>query len=308
MKMPNYYETLNLANSASADEIKVSYSILTKMFGADQDMAKELNTAISILGDVASRAEYDRQMTAAMNKKAAQSELPVGLPQLPVFDKKKSVNKKIAAKVLSIEDTIAFNQRQRDSLNELRNDLSSKITAIACSIAIVACILGGIATNMDTLARLNLGFGDAAPSSYVRPATAPNGSAFPEKSDYIAGYNIGTNQGASSLMVVNSKNDNDVYLKLLSLDAAKPTIVRHVYIKGGSDFNLENLSPGRYEIQYLDLVAGQGGKSEIFTVAESKTEIGSEVSRLSLTLKTAVDGVLRVEKVSIEEFNSLASI
>lgn len=309
-KLPNHYEALNVSNTASPEEVQASYNILRKMFGADQSMAAELDAAYTVLKGTATRAAYDRMMVEAMNKKVSHSVLP----PLPIIatatataTKKK---KKVTAKALSLEATIDFSNRQRQSLKEVDADLSSKIMKIACSIAIVGSILLGIATNKDTLSRLSfMGLQDVTDTTYVRPLTAPNGTAFPAISGYIANYEVGSNLGTSTLNVSNSKNDNDVYLKLLTVEENKKAVVRHVFIKARTDFKLEQLAPGKYEVQYLDLVAGQGGKSEIFTVTDSKSILGAtETISLSLNLKTAVDGVLRVEKVSIQEFNSLASL
>jgi hypothetical protein len=145
-------------------------------------------------------------------------------------------------------------------------------------------------------------------SSYVRPAMAPNGIAFPETSSYLAGYQVGKNDGNTSLVVNNAKNESDVYLKLVSIDGNNSSTVRHVFVKAKTEFTLENLSTGKYEIQYLDLVAGLAGKSELFSVDQAKTDLGIKTTTLSVNLKTAVDGVLKVQNISVEEFNSLASL
>jgi hypothetical protein len=81
-----------------------------------------------------------------------------------------------------------------------------------------------------------------------------------------------------------------------------------VFIKAGSDFVIEKLSEGKYEIQYQDLSVGQVGRSETFEVTETKTEKGVDATLLSVRLKTAVNGVLRVERVPESEFNSIASL
>jgi hypothetical protein len=314
--MPNYYETLNVSINSSFAEVQASYNVLKKMFGADQSFANELDTAMSILSNVDSRAAYDRMMTEAMNKKAALSQVPVELPPLPVempaapvAMKVKSKKKIKSHKPVNIDNVIAFDLNQRKSLKELNGGLASKLVGIACSIAVVAVIMIGITTKQELLSRVGfLGLDEITSVSYERPATAPNGQAFPEVSGYIAGYEQRNNIGISTLVVNNTKNDNDVYFKLVSLEGERAIISRHVMIKAKSEFTIDKLSPGKYEIQYLDLVAGKAGRSEVFTVTEIVNANGSEASRLSVKLKTAINGVLRVESVTVDEFNKLASI
>ncbi len=298
MSLQNHYETLNVARNASALEILASYNILKKMFGADPQMATELDQAVTVLSDEAARSAYDQLMVRAMNKKAALSELPKELPPLPVM------------MTVPMEEMIATQIRERKDLNELNKDVTSRFLAIACSLVIVASAIFAISSNKDVLSRIGLmTMEDIVQSQYVRSATAPNGQAFPETTSYIAGYEILENTGKSTLAIENMKNESDVYLKLLSHKNGKVGVARHVLIKAGSNFTVDNLSIGKYEIQYLDLTAGKGGRSEIFTVTESKTEAGTEiVSRLSVRLKTAVNGVLRVEKVSTKAFDSLAAL
>ncbi len=297
MSLQNHYETLNVARTASVLEIVASYNILKKMFGGDPDMAKELDQAVEVLRDEQARSAYDQLMVRAMNKRAAMSQVPTELPPLP------------QAKI-SIETLTASFGRDRAGLKELNNDVTSKFLAIACSLVIVASVVFAVSSNKDLVSRMSiLSIDDFMTSEYVRPVAAPNGQAFPEVSSYIAGYEVLENTGKSTLDIDNLKSESDVYLKLLSHKDGKIGVARHVLVKAGSTFTIADLSIGEYEIQYLDLSVGKGGRSEMFTVTESKSAIGTEVvSRLSVKLKTAVNGELRVERVTVKEFDSLASL
>lgn len=299
--MPNYYETLNVARTASSLEILASYNILKKMFGADPAMAAELDTAVMVLKDDATRAAYDRMVVEAMNKRAARSEVPVELPPLPVVEEKVAI---------PLSKLAEFDRRDLQEREEMRKDWGTRILAIACSLAIVVGGILAVTSKADLLSRVGfLSLEDISPAAYTRPALAPNGQPFPEVTSYLNGYEVLENSGKSSLNIQNAKNESDVYLKLLSHKEGKVGVARHVYVKAGTDFTVDKLSPGKYEIQYLDLSIGKGGRSEIFEVTEGKSAIGTdEVSRLTVRLKTAINGVLRVEKVSVEEFNSVAAL
>lgn len=294
MSLPNYYETLNVARTASALEILASYNILKKMFGGDPAMATELDLAVTVLKDATARAAYDRKMVEAMNKRAARSEVPLELPPVP---------EEIAP--VPLAKLIEFDRRDLSAREEMSKDLASKILAIACSVAILAGVVFAVSSNKDAISRMGfLTIEEMFPSNdYVRPANLP------EVTGYMPETQILENTGKSSISVENNKGDSDVLLKLLSHKDGKIGVVRQLYVKAGSTFTIDTVSPGKYEIQYMDLTVGKAGRSEVFEVTETKLASGAdEVSRFTVRLKTAVNGVLRVEKVESKEFNSLASL
>lgn len=64
--MTNYYETLEIEQTASADEVKRAYKRLANKYHPDKptgnaDKFKEINTAYDTLGDAQKRAMYDSQ-------------------------------------------------------------------------------------------------------------------------------------------------------------------------------------------------------------------------------------------------------
>ncbi len=279
--LSSHYETLNVSKDASQDEIRASYVSLCKMFHSDATMVAELSRSFEILKAAAVETE-------------TLPELPA-LPEIPV--------------VTNISEILEMKRRQREEQDREASRGSS--LKVAAMIALVVGISAfGIFSYKNTLSRIKVldVEGIIAKTTYVRPLTAPNGSAFPETTSYVSCYALGKNDGNSSLLVNNTKNDHDVYLKLISLDNNKSAAVRHVLIKGKTDFKIENLATGNYEIQYMDLVAGLVGRSIIFSVEESKTETGIKATNLVVNLRTAISGVLNVENVSIAEFNSLASL
>lgn len=297
MNTTNYYETLNVSKTASSLEIMASYNILKKMFGADPVMASELDEAVQVLKDDAARAAYDRKMVEAMNKRAARSQVPTELPPIPEMPE--------MASPVPLEKLIEFDRRDQMAREEMNKDLASKILAIACSIAILAGVVFAVANNRDAISRMGfMSLDEIFPSNeYVRP------TGLPEVTGYMPETQVLENTGKSSISIENSKGDSDVLLKLLSHKDGKVGVARQIFVKAGSSFNIDTVSPGKYEIQYMDLKVGKAGRSEIFEVTEVKLPSGvDEVSRFTVKLKTAVNGVLRVEKVEVKEFNSLAAL
>lgn len=318
-KFVNHYETLNVPSEASLETIRASYHNLCKIFHPDLNpqmedglfMIEELTKSYEVLKDVNARQDYDMVYLLEMRRKSTRNVVaPVQmqvveekLPALPVVDEK-------------IQDTKNHNPhefleiRQRQMMEKKESSGSSFKVAALAALAMIGVLFVGYTVPTTSLSRIKFVDFDRLMSSskYVRPTMAPNGQAFPEASGYVSGYEQGKNDGASSLLVSNSKNDNDVYLKLISIEENKVSTVRHVFVKGRSDFKIENLSTGKYEVQYMDLAAGLAGKSEVFAVVDSKTDLGVKSTNLSVTLQTAVNGVLKVQNISIEDFHSLASL
>lgn len=336
-KFVNHYEILNVSNTASLEEIRASYRALCKMFHPDLNpnmadgilMIEELTKSYEVLKDADQREDYDLVYLVEMRRHSARSvqaapAAPVQrqvqqlapvvekLPDLPALP--------LVEEVVKVAKVIAISEAKNEALdNHIRNLVESKRaqpvsglkTAAVAAIAIIGISLMALAIPAKTLSRISVFNIEKiiSQSSYVRPVTAPNGVAFPETSSYISGYEIGKNDGQSSLMVNNAKNANDVYLKLVSIEGDKVSTIRHVLVKGKTDFKIENLSTGKYEIQYLDLVAGLAGKSEIFSVEETKTDLGTtKTTSLSVNLQQATNGVLRIQNISMDEFNKLASL
>lgn len=281
-KLSGHYETLNVSKDSSQEEIRASYITLCKMFQSEAVMIAELTKSYEVLKN-SHKAEIER------------------LPELPITVVVEENNSKI----------IELASRQREtSLKADEGGISSRIVAAIAAIAILGGLAVALTTPNSTISRLRL----TSPaemisqSKYVRPMLAPNQMPFPTTTSYLAGYEIKNNQGGSSVYVDNTKNENDVYLKLLSVEGKRVTAVRHVLIKGKTDFKLENLLTGKYEIQYMDLVSGLAGRSIVFSVEDKATEFGVKSSSLEVKLKTTTNGALGVENVSMDDFNSLASL
>lgn len=328
-KFVNHYEILNVSNTATLEEIRASYRALCKMFHPDLNpnmadgilMIEELTKSYEVLKDADQREDYDLVYLVEMRRHSARS-VQTQVQQLaPVIEKLPDLPAlPIVEEVVKVQKVIAKAEAKNEALeNHIRHLVESKKaqpgsalkTAAVAAIAIIGISLMALAIPAKTLSRISVFNIEKiiSQSSYVRPATAPNGVAFPETSSYISGYEIAKNDGQSSLMVYNAKNANDVYLKLISIEGEKVSTVRHVLIKGKTDFKIENLSTGKYEIQYLDLVAGLAGKSEIFSVEETKTDLGTtKTTSLSVNLQQATNGVLRIQNISMDEFNKLASL
>jgi hypothetical protein len=110
----------------------------------------------------------------------------------------------------------------------------------------------------------------------------PQGRPWPRNSGYLAGFFAFNDDGLSTLKIDNALNSNSVYVKIYDLDANRP--VRQVFIRDRGTVTLRNLSPGRYEMRYRNLLTGQLAASPEFELHEVPTAQGLEISRLTMTL------------------------
>lgn len=139
-------------------------------------------------------------------------------------------------------------------------------------------------------------------STYVRPATAPNGTAWPSNASYVAGYPIENANGYSNVTVDNTQNDSDVFAKLVSLSGETAYPVRQLYVPARQQFTLNQVTAGKYDIRYRDLNTGGLSRSESFEVAENYTGDGVEYSNFTMTLYKVASGNMQTYGLPEAEF------
>ncbi|MGY1520248.1 hypothetical protein ACW5DW_07410 [Luteimonas sp. A482] len=151
------------------------------------------------------------------------------------------------------------------------------------------------------------GQGPGAPApvpatAYFRPNHAPDDTPWPKRAEYLARYSIGNNDGHSNVTVDNTRNDSDVFAKLVSLngDIARP--VRHFFIPAGSRFTMNQVTAGAYDIRYRDLESGALTRSEPFDVEERRTVEGIEYSEMTMTLYKVDGGNFETYDLAEDEF------
>ena len=136
----------------------------------------------------------------------------------------------------------------------------------------------------------------------VRSPAAPNGSPWPATAAYVKGYPIDNNDGHSKVTVDNSRNDSDVFVKLVSLDNETTYPVRQFFIPAHARFTMNKVTAGRYDIRYRDLESGGLSRSEAFDVEETHTDEGIQFSEISMTLYKVQDGNFQTYDLADSEF------
>lgn len=140
-----------------------------------------------------------------------------------------------------------------------------------------------------------------AKPKYVKPSSAPNGQPWPSIG-YVKGYPQLNTEGLSNVTVDNSKNDSDVFVKLVSLNTAKAYPVRQFYIPAFGKFTLNKVTAGNYDIRYRDLSSGGLSRSEAFDLEETPTYNGTQYSNLTMTLYKVQNGNMQTYGLSEAEF------
>lgn len=139
-------------------------------------------------------------------------------------------------------------------------------------------------------------------SVYVRPTTAPNGKPWPLSAGYIKGYQRLNSKGLSSVTVDNSKNDSDVFVKLVHITGENSYPVRHFYIPAFRKFTVKSVTPGTYDIRYRDLNSGNLSRSESFSLEEIETYQGVQYGDITMTLYKVANGNMQTYGLSELEF------
>jgi hypothetical protein len=144
----------------------------------------------------------------------------------------------------------------------------------------------------------------AAPQkpAYVRPATAPNGQPWPATAAYVKGYKRLHTGGLSTVTVDNSRNDSDVFVKLVSLDGPQAYPVRTFFIPARGTFTLNKVKAGTYDVRYRDLDSGALSRSESFELEEIGMANGTQFSNLTMTLYKVQHGNMKTYGLSEAEF------
>ncbi|SDO91932.1 DnaJ domain-containing protein [Ralstonia sp. 25mfcol4.1] len=137
---------------------------------------------------------------------------------------------------------------------------------------------------------------------YTRPAMTPRGMPWPDHSGYLPGYPVLNGNGLSTLTVDNSGSASDVLLKLVAVDGNAPLPVRTSFVRGGSSFTMENISPGAYDLRYQSLDSGEIFRSERFDLSEIREAAGTSANRNVFKLYAVPGGTSRSVTISEREF------
>ncbi|MFQ6403237.1 J domain-containing protein [Methylophilus sp. 'Pure River'] len=138
--------------------------------------------------------------------------------------------------------------------------------------------------------------------AYTRPLEDPNGNEWPDFPTYVDGYPQLRTNGKSKVTVDNNRNDSDVFVKLYALQNNGAAPVRVFFIPAHSDFTVENITAGEYDLRYQNLDSGKLSRSESFVAKERQTDEGIEFSVFTMTLYKVANGNMHTYALDEDEF------
>ena len=132
---------------------------------------------------------------------------------------------------------------------------------------------------------------------------ASNGERWPQASGYVHGFPILNADGGSQLVIDNTKNNFDVFLKLVALTGNEPKSVRSIFVLAHGQFTARRIDSGTYEARYRQLKSGALMKSATFVFDETAIAGGTRYSIVTLEVHAAPDESANAYSLSEEEFD-----
>lgn len=121
------------------------------------------------------------------------------------------------------------------------------------------------------------------------------------KNGYLKGAKFLFNKGLSSFTVDNTQGSVDAEVGLYAANIR----VRSFYVRQGTSFTAEKLSPTDYRMRYKIVTAGKAHvylARDVFTLSETPTETGTRFSRVTVSLYNVKDGNMHTDEVPEGQF------
>ncbi len=307
--MPNvhsHYENLKVARDASPDAIRAAYRALTRKHHPDrhpdsaeaQRIMAVINVAYAVLSDPAKRREHDLWIL--------QVERPTARP----VRTRHTLHAPTAGRAASAAATESERRDRQDRLHRrvaaYKDHLLKHRLAYACAAGVT---LGLAVVSGRALLEPGLGAQITATGAvvqrhtgYVRPPNAPNGHAWPARSGYVDGYPQLNRGGLSDVTIDNSRNDADMFAKLVSLDGPTPLPVRTVFVAAHVRLRIVGLSIGTYDLRYRNLATGGLLRAPAFILEEVPASGAAQHSVTTVPLYAAGAGNMQTYELGEADF------
>jgi hypothetical protein len=286
-----HYDNLRVARNAPPEVIRAAYKTLSQKYHPDRNSDKDaarvmqiLNASFAVLSDPVQRMAHDQWIAEQEDSRrpAAASAQPRATSPTPRA--KGTTLGSVVMTVLSLAVRFWF--------------------LLLIGGLVVWSALKPVAPPPAGPKPYNAAPAAQAPAvaAYRRPALAPNGEPWPAMAGYVGGYAQLNEGGLSSVTIDNTRNDSDVFAKLVSLEGAEAYPARQIFIPAYGQFTLEGVTAGRYDVRYRDLVTGGLSRSEDFTLEEIATADGTQYTELSMTLYKVQQGNMQTFGLREDEF------
>jgi hypothetical protein len=297
MKVHSHYDNLKVSRDAPPEVIRAAYKSLAQKYHPDRNrdpraaqIFKLINAAYDVLSDPAARADHDdwlarkeREAAPAARRDASTARAPepaaaAARPQRPPPARTgpgRRMLGRVPLRVWLLIGVIAWL-----GISELTKHMHAPDKVNGAAPPPVETPAGSYTPPSPGAIPLT-----KDGPRYVRPAFAPNGLAWPERAAYLSGYPVSANDGHSDITIDNTGNPFDVYGKLIRVDeAAGPAVVRQFFIPARQSFQLQTLTPGRYDLHYRQLDDGGTFGTERIGLREYATDGDLHYQSVSVTV------------------------
>lgn len=293
-KIYTHYDNLKVARNAPLEVVRAAYKTLSQKYHPDRnhdnpDTARVMviiNASYEVLSDPAKREEHDKwiaekESTATQHNKPRQSSQPAQA-QL------------VTSSSITFKSVISHIFKYWVIYGIAGVVLWSNLTESTYSPP-----LGPKPYTTNPTPEIEP---TPAPPAYEKPLYAPNGEAWPAIAGYVEGYKKLHTNGLSSVTVDNTQNDSDVFVKLVSLEGVEAYPIRQFYIPAYSQFTVNKVNTGSYDVRYRDLSNGGLSRSESFNLEETEIDGGTQFSNYTMTLYKVRNGNMQTYGLSEAEF------
>ena len=305
-KVHSHYENLKVARDASPEAIRAAYRTLTRKYHPDrhpdsaeaQRIMSVVNVAYAVLSDPAKRREHDQWIR--------QAEGPLARPLRDMH----TLHMPTTAYRSAAADDASVRYARHAALLERAARFRAHVLGHRMAYALAAlAVFGLLIATLRALFEPELGARITAPvaaatkyTGYVRPTSAPNGHAWPARSGYVDGYPQLNRGGLSDVTIDNSRNDADMFAKLVSLDGPIALPVRTVFVTAHGRFKITGLSIGTYDLRYRNLTTGGLLRAPAFILEEVPTATAGQHNATTVPLYTAGTGNMQTYELGESEF------
>ena len=293
-KINTHYENLKVARNAPSEVIKAAYKALSQKYHPDRNLHNPdatrimaiINASYEVLSDPKKREEHDNWIAEKEMSKSHDSYIDENEPTFNPLQKNRG--------------SMAFRKIFLHLYNYWYLYLFTYLVFFYWAKG--ASSLKPPTTGLKPY----ISQSSTAPV-YSRPKIAPNGVPWPESPSYLKNYPELNGEGSSDVTVDNSKNDSDVFVKLVAIDNKHFSPVRYFYIPAFGSFHVTSIATGSYDIRYRDLSNGQLFRSEKFNldevpVFEGDSLSGIQSSHITMTLYKVRNGNMQTYELSEADF------